>query len=70
MTDSETSLREALLRMRTVFGMIMDELDADPSETVVQIKVAGPEGIRRTVAVITVQQVFDETDALIGPPPC
>ena len=69
MTDREIKLRETLLRMRTVFGMIMDKLDADPSETVVQINIMFPGGKPRIAAVISVQQVFDESDALVGPPP-
>ena len=63
MTEREQELTEALRRFRVVVGVIADEIDLDPAECIVTVKVVGLEGERPLVKV-SLADCFAEVDRL------
>ena len=56
-------LRASLRQMRAMFGVIVDELDIDPADTKVAVKVVRPAG-EQTVASVSLADCFAEADRL------
>lgn len=64
MTDIE-ELRASLQKLRTVTGIIADQMDLDLAETKVRVNAVSPDGGRRALAVVSLAECFTEVDALL-----
>lgn len=58
-------LRASLQKLRTVTGIITDQMDLDPAETKVRVNAVSPDGGRRALAEVSLAECFAEVDALL-----
>ena len=62
-TTREKQLEDALRRLRTFAGLIVNKVGINPDECIVQVNAAGPTGTR-TLAQISLAECFAEADRL------